>query len=77
MTKERLRFWLADYLDDDAMENLADEDDLTDWGLDSIAFMSITEELRAQGIMITFMDLAEETTVEAWHKKIQQHTNNQ
>ncbi|PQD97175.1 acyl carrier protein [Pradoshia eiseniae] len=77
MSLEQLRLLLADYLDDEEWRNLEDKDDLTDCGMDSIAFMSITEELRSQDIMVTFMDLAEETTVEAWHRKIQEKTTAQ
>ena len=68
MTKEQLQAILAPYLDEEAGE-LKLDDDLTEAGLDSIAFMSITAELRAQNSMVTFMDLAEEPTMEAWLQK--------
>ena len=68
MTKEQLQAILAPYLDEEAGE-LKLDDDLTEAGLDSIAFMSITAELRAQNSMVTFMDLAEEPTMEAWLRK--------
>ena len=68
MTKEQLQAILSTYLDEEA-EELALDDDLTEAGLDSIAFMSITAELRAKNSMVTFMDLAEEPTMEAWLRK--------
>ncbi len=68
MTKEQLQAILSPYLDEEA-EELALDDDLTEAGLDSIAFMSITAELRAKNSMVTFMDLAEEPTMEAWLRK--------
>ena len=69
MTKEELKAIITPYLDEEAVE-IAIDDDLTEAGLDSIAFMSITAELREQNIMVTFMDLAEEATLEAWLHKI-------
>lgn len=69
MTKEQLTAIISPYLDEEAAE-IAMADDLTEAGLDSIAFMSITGELREQNIMVTFMDLAEEATLEAWLHKI-------
>ncbi len=69
MTKEQLKAIITPYLDEEAGE-IAMDDDLTEAGLDSIAFMSITAELREQNIMVTFMDLAEEATLEAWLHKI-------
>lgn len=68
MTKEQLQAILSPYLDEEA-EKLALDDNLTEAGLDSIAFMSITAELRAKNSMVTFMDLAEEPTMEAWLRK--------
>ncbi|MGN1385911.1 MAG: phosphopantetheine-binding protein [Bacillus sp. (in: firmicutes)] len=73
MTKEELCLILENYVEED-MQNIADDDDLTDVGIDSITFMSIIEELRLQNIAVTFMDLAEETTIAAWLHKIQQKT---
>ena len=69
MTKEELKAIITPYLEEEAGE-IAIDDDLTEAGLDSIAFMSITAELREQNIMVTFMDLAEEATLEAWLHKI-------
>lgn len=73
MTKEELYAIILPYLDED-MKDIENDEDLTDAGLDSIALMTITEDLRSQQIMVTFMELAEEPTMEAWlriiHKKI-------
>ena len=76
MTKEQLQAILAPYLDEEAGE-LKLDDDLTEAGLDSIAFMSITAELRAQNSMVTFMDLAEEPTMEAWLRKFHEKVSAQ
>lgn len=45
---------------------LQDEDNLLDWGLDSIRLMSLLENWRRAGLDITFMTLAEQPTLAAW-----------
>lgn len=45
---------------------LQDEDNLLDWGLDSIRIMSLLENWRRAGLDITFMALAEQPTLAAW-----------
>ena len=69
MKLEQLQAILAPYLDEEA-EDLAIDDDLMEAGLDSIAIMSITAELRDRNSLVTFMDLAEEPRMEAWLRKI-------
>lgn len=76
MTKEELYVILEDYIEED-FSSLSEEDDLTDLGVDSMAFMAITEELRMKNIHVTFMDLVEEATIAAWLRKIQQKTKMQ
>jgi bifunctional isochorismate lyase / aryl carrier protein len=45
---------------------LQNEDNLLDWGLDSIRIMSLVERWRSAGIDLNFMTLAESPTLEAW-----------
>ena len=73
MTKEQLYRTLEKYVEED-LKQISENDDLTDVGIDSISIMSIIEELRMQHISVTFMDFAEETTIAAWLRKIQQKT---
>jgi bifunctional isochorismate lyase/aryl carrier protein len=52
---------------EDAPDALAGDDDLVDLGLDSIAVMGLLTRWRAQGVAVTFEDLAEvEPTLDAW-----------
>lgn len=46
--------------------DLQDEDNLLDWGLDSIRIMSLLEKWRRAGVEVTFMKLAEQPTLAAW-----------
>jgi bifunctional isochorismate lyase/aryl carrier protein len=46
--------------------DLQDEDNLLDWGLDSIRIMSLLENWRRAGLELTFMTLAEQPTLAAW-----------
>ena len=49
-----------------AAEELRDEDNLLDWGLDSIRIMALLERWRRGGATLDFMQLAEQPTVAAW-----------
>ncbi|WP_371495285.1 phosphopantetheine-binding protein [Kitasatospora sp. NBC_00374] len=63
---DSLRADLADLLDEPA-EEIGDDDDLRDLGLDSIRLMSLISLWRARGARVEFADLAETTpTVRAW-----------
>lgn len=48
------------------VSDLQDEDNLLDWGLDSIRIMSLLEKWRRAGVEVTFMKLAEQPTLAAW-----------
>ncbi|HWL11675.1 MAG TPA: phosphopantetheine-binding protein [Ureibacillus sp.] len=71
MTKEQLRELLSRFLEE--METIADDENLEYAGLDSMMMMSIVEQLRAQDILVNFLELAEEPTIEAWIEKIHKH----
>lgn len=62
---ERMRTDVARALDEPP-EAIGDGDDLLDRGLDSIRLMSLVEEWRADGTEVSFIDLAETPTLEAW-----------
>ena len=47
-------------------EQLGDDTDLTDEGLDSVRLMMLVEQWRADGADADFAVLAEEQTVNAW-----------
>ncbi|MFJ1709169.1 phosphopantetheine-binding protein [Kitasatospora sp. NPDC088346] len=63
---DSLRADLADLLDEPA-EEIGDDDDLRDLGLDSIRLMSLIALWRGRGARVEFAELAEtEPTVRAW-----------
>lgn len=72
MNKEQLRELLSSYLDE--IETIADDENLTYAGLDSMKIMSIIEELRQSNILVNFLEFSEQPTIEAWLEKIHTHT---
>lgn len=60
--RELVRATVAPLLD----EPVGDGDDLFDAGLDSIRLMTVVERLRADGHDVSFVDLAERPTLNAW-----------
>lgn len=64
-TVERIRAEVADVLGEDPADIPLDED-LVDWGLDSIRLMTLAERWRAEGAEVAFVRLAERPAVEAW-----------
>ncbi|MFJ9691148.1 phosphopantetheine-binding protein [Kitasatospora sp. NPDC101183] len=64
-TVERIRAEVADLLGEDPEEIPVDEN-LVDWGLDSIRLMTLAERWRAEGAEVAFVQLAERPAVEAW-----------
>ncbi|KJY25870.1 phosphopantetheine-binding protein [Streptomyces sp. NRRL S-495] len=64
-TVERIRAEVADLLGEDPADIPLDEN-LADWGLDSVRLMALAERWRAEGAEVTFLQLAERPAVEAW-----------
>ena len=68
LDRDSLRVDLADVLGE-RPEDIGDDDDLRDLGLDSIRLMSLVETWRGRGAKADFADLAEAAptpTVRAW-----------
>ncbi|MFJ8621462.1 phosphopantetheine-binding protein [Kitasatospora sp. NPDC093550] len=64
-TVERIRAEVADLLGEDPADIPLDEN-LVDWGLDSIRLMTLAERWRAEGAEVSFVRLAERPALEAW-----------
>ncbi|GHF34933.1 hypothetical protein GCM10018790_10810 [Kitasatospora xanthocidica] len=62
---ERIRAEVADLLGEDPADIPLDEN-LVDWGLDSIRLMTLAERWRAEGAEVAFVQLAERPALEAW-----------
>ena len=67
LTLQLVRQQVAELLDETS-ENIDDNEDLLERGLDSIRIMSLVEAWRRNGANITFVKLAEGTTISAWWK---------
>jgi bifunctional isochorismate lyase/aryl carrier protein len=65
LTPYQLRADIADVLGE-PVDDLADDDDLFDYGVDSIRLMTLVERWRAAGAEASFVTLAERPTVAAW-----------
>ncbi|MER8098658.1 phosphopantetheine-binding protein [Kitasatospora sp. NPDC094016] len=64
-TVERIRTEVADLLGEDPADVPLDEN-LADWGMDSVRLMALVERWRAEGAEVAFVQLAERPAVEAW-----------
>lgn len=62
---ERLRADVAALLGEPPSD-IAPDDDLLDLGLDSVRLMTLVERWRGEGAQVTFVELAEHRTLEAW-----------
>ena len=60
----RLRGELADLLDE--ADSIGPDDNLLDWGLDSVRLMTIAERWQAAGAPVSFIELAEAPTLAEW-----------
>ena len=69
-TLSELRALIAAQLQVSADE-IRDDDNLLDWGLDSIRIMTLLEDWRRAGRELTFMALAEQPTLAAWWKLLE------
>ncbi|MFF2613054.1 phosphopantetheine-binding protein [Kitasatospora sp. NPDC058046] len=64
-TVERIRVEVADLLGEDPAEIPLDEN-LVDWGLDSIRLMTLAGRWQEAGAEVAFVQLAERPAIEAW-----------
>lgn len=64
-TVERLRADVAELLGEDPADIPPDED-LADWGLDSVRLMALAERWRAEGADVAVVQLAERPVLAAW-----------
>ncbi|GAA3003920.1 hypothetical protein GCM10010519_39930 [Streptomyces lactacystinicus] len=62
---ERIRAEVADLLGEDPAEIPLDEN-LVDWGLDSIRLMTLAGRWQEAGAEVAFVQLAERPAIEAW-----------
>lgn len=65
LTFEQLRQDVAAILKEDASQ-IGDEDNLVDWGLDSIRLMALTLQWQRAGVAIEFSQLAERPQLATW-----------
>ncbi|MWV46110.1 isochorismatase family protein [Paenibacillus sp. HJL G12] len=78
VTQQSIRDTVARLLQEEPSE-IGDHDNLVmQWGLDSIRIMSLVEQWRRSGIAVSFVELAEQPTVECWRELLsakQNHSN--
>lgn len=66
LTVQRIREDVADVLGEDPAD-LPGDDDLVDYGLDSVRLLGLLERWRREhGVDVSFADLAERPAVAAW-----------
>ncbi|MBW5459465.1 isochorismatase family protein, partial [Clostridium sporogenes] len=66
-TCENIRKQIAELLQE-TPEDITDQEDLLDRGLDSVRIMTLVEQWRREGAEVTFVELAERPTIEEWQK---------
>lgn len=76
LTLERMRTDIAELVDE-APEELEDDDNLLDWGLDSMRIFNLTVEWSQYGVELGFADLAEAPTLAAWWQIVQRQKSGQ
>jgi len=67
LTAERIRADVLEVLEADG-EEIADDDDLIDLGMDSIRVMHLVERWRALGAETDLVALAEKPTINGWRE---------
>ena len=76
LTLERMRADIA-RLVDEAPEELENDDNLLDWGLDSMRIFNISVEWNKTGLELRFADLAETPTLADWWQIVQRQQRGQ
>ncbi len=76
LTLERMRADIAELVDE-APEELEDDDNLLDWGLDSMRIFNLTVEWSQYGVELGFADLAEAPTLADWWQIVQRQQSGQ
>ncbi|MDQ7725244.1 isochorismatase [Bacillus mojavensis] len=66
-TCESIRTQIAELLQE-SPDDIADNEDLLNRGLDSVRIMTLVEQWRREGAEVTFVELAERPTIEEWQK---------
>ncbi|MFP7232699.1 isochorismatase [Bacillus subtilis] len=66
-TCENIRKQIAELLQE-TPEEITDQEDLLERGLDSVRIMTLVEQWRREGAEVTFVELAERPTIEEWQK---------
>lgn len=70
LTLERMRADIAAMVDE-APEELKDDDNLLDWGLDSLRIVNLTVEWSQYGVELGFAHLAEAPTLADWWRIVE------
>lgn len=68
LSKDTLRQQVIHYLDEDDLPD--NDDNLIDYGLDSVAVMTLIGEWKKAGVELNFSDLAKQPTIDAWWQLI-------
>jgi bifunctional isochorismate lyase / aryl carrier protein len=75
LTKESIKDNVATLLHLHPTE-LGDDDNLFEWGLDSIRVLSLLEQWREGGAELSFVQLAEQPTLTHWYTLLTQRVTN-
>ncbi|MCM2677364.1 isochorismatase family protein [Alkalicoccobacillus plakortidis] len=70
-TKNAIKADIAAFLDEQP-ESILNDENLLDRGLDSIRLMALSEQWNREGYQLTFAELAESPSVDAWSELLQE-----
>lgn len=71
-TLERMRADVARVLREEP-EAIGLDDNLMDWGLDSMRLLDLVVGWNAEGLALDVMEIGAETTLNGWWRVVQQH----